>query len=316
MLNILSITGPIYLSIGVGYVATRQGFFSKTDGQVLGRFVLNFGLPAMLFNALAQRQFSDILHPGYLVAYGVGSFLALSAGFAIWHWGRGKGRSESALVAMGFCSSNSGYVGYPILLQILGPAAGVGLALSMLIENLFIIPLSLAIADSGEATHDSWLHMVWASLKNMLKLPMIWSILAGFLCSLLGVQLPDVVSKTINLFAASCAGAALFVNGGSLVGMRFWGALSEVSWVAFGKLVLHPLCVGAMLWAVGPMEAGLQISAVVLAAMPMLGIYPLLAQRHGHQTLCAAALLVTTVMSFFSISLILWGMSQVPGWHI
>lgn len=124
MLNILSITGPIYLSIGLGYVVTRQGFFSKVDGQVLGRFVLNFGLPAMLFNALAQRQFSEILHPAYLVAYGVGSFLALSSGFAIWHWGRGKGRSQSGLVALGFSSSNTGYVGYPILLQILGPAAG------------------------------------------------------------------------------------------------------------------------------------------------------------------------------------------------
>lgn len=316
MLNILSITGPIYLSIGVGYMATQRGYFSKTDGQVLGRFVLNFGLPAMLYNALAQRQFSEILHPGYLVAYGVGSFLAMASGFAIWHWGRGKSRSEGGMVAMGFSSSNSGYVGYPILLQILGPAAGVGLALSMLIENLLIIPLSMAVADSGEATHDSWLHMVWASFKSMLKLPMIWAILAGFVSSLLGLQLPEVVSKTVNLFAASCAAVALFVNGGSLVGMRFWGALSEVSWVAFGKLVLHPLLVGAMLWVVGPMEVGLQISAVLLAAMPMLGIYPLLAQRHGHQALCAAALLVTTVMSFFSISLILWGMGQVPGWHI
>jgi predicted permease len=316
MLNILSITGPIYLSIGVGYLATQRGFFSKTDGQVLGRFVLNFGLPAMLFNALAQRQFSEILHPGYLVAYGVGSFLSLASGFAIWYWGRRKSRSESGMVAMGFSSSNSGYVGYPILLQILGPAAGVGLALSMLIENLLIIPLSLAIADSEDAAHDSWLHMVWASFQGMFKLPMIWAILAGFVCSLLGVQLPEVLSKTVNLFAASCAAAALFVNGGSLVGMRFWGALSEVSWVAFGKLVLHPLLVGAMLWVVGPMEVGLQISAVLLAAMPMLGIYPLLAQRHGHQALCAAALLVTTVMSFFSISLILWGMGQVPGWHI
>ena len=316
MLNILSITGPIYLSIGVGYVATRRGFFSKVDGQVLGRFVLNFGLPAMLFNALAQRQFSEILHPSYLLAYGVGSLLALSAGFAIWRWGRGKGRSESGLVALGFSSSNTGYVGYPILLQILGPAAGVGLALSMLIENLLIIPLALGIADSGEVAHESWWRTVWASVKGMFKLPMIWAILAGFSCSLLGIHLPEVLSKTVNLFAASTVAVALFVNGGSLVGMRFFGALSEVSWVAFGKLVLHPLFVGVMLWVVGPMETGLQISAILLAAMPMLGIYPLLAQRHGHQALCAAALLVTTVISFFTISLILWGMSQMPGWHM
>jgi malonate transporter and related proteins len=71
-----------------------------------------------------------------------------------------------------------------------------------------------------------------------------------------------------------------------------------------------------MLWVVGPMESSLQISAILLAGMPMLGIYPLLAQRHGLAGFCASALLVTTVASFFTISLILWGMSFVPGWHI
>jgi hypothetical protein len=27
-------------------------------------------------------------------------------------------------------------------------------------------------------------------------------------------------------------------------------------------------------------------------------------------------LLATTVVSFFTISTLLWGMSQVPGWHV
>ena len=46
MLNILTITGPIYLSIGLGYAATRRGMFSKLDGQVLGRFVCELALKA------------------------------------------------------------------------------------------------------------------------------------------------------------------------------------------------------------------------------------------------------------------------------
>ena len=68
MLNILTITGPIYLSIALGFAATRRGMFSKLDGQVLGRFVLNFALPAMLFNTLSQRNFAEVLNPNYLIA--------------------------------------------------------------------------------------------------------------------------------------------------------------------------------------------------------------------------------------------------------
>ena len=129
----------------------------------------------------------------------------------VWRVGRKQSLPESGLVAMGVSCSNSGYVGYPILLQFLGPAAGVGLALTVLIENLLTIPLALAIAQSGEAEHLSWQHTVLQSLKRMAQLPMMQAIVLGFVCSMLGLQLPEVLSKTVSLFAASTAAIALFV---------------------------------------------------------------------------------------------------------
>ena len=208
----------------------------------------------------------------------------------------------------------------PVLLMSAEPVpslyAGVGMALTVLIENLVIIPLGLAMADSGESAHASWQHTVLESFKRLLKIPMLWGIVGGFVFSMMGWQLPAFIFKAVNLFAVACAGIALFVNGGSLVGMQVKGQMQAVSWIAASKLVLHPLLVGSMLWWVGPMDATLQISGVLLASMPMMGIFPLLAQRHGHESFCAAALLVTTVASFFTISALLWGMSQVPGWHL
>ena len=316
MLNILTITGPIYLVIALGFAATYRGLFSKLDGQVLGRFVLHFALPAMLFNTLTQRDFAEVMNPRYLIAYGVGSVFSFAVGFGLWRVWRKKSLTQSSLVAMGVSSANSGYVGYPILLQLLGPAAGVGLALTVLVENLVTIPLALAIAESGETAHLSWQHTVLQSLKRMIQLPMMQAIVFGFVFSMFGVHLPEVLSKTVNLFAASTAAIALFVNGGSLVGMRVVGLLQEVRWIAIGKLVVHPLFVGVMLMLVGPIDPSLKISAVLLAGMPMLGIYPLLAARHGQEGFCAAALLVTTIASFFSISLILWAMGELPGWHV
>ena len=50
----------------------------------------------------------------------------------------------------------------------------------------------------------------------------------------------------------------------------------------------------------------LQLAAVMLAAMPMMGIYPILAQSYGKEDLGAAALLATTVASFFTLSGLLW----------
>ena len=85
----------------------------------------------------------------------------------------------------------------------------------------------------------------------------------------------------------------------------------QVAQIAVGKLVLHPLLTAAALWgleALGmpPLDAKLRIGVVLAAACPMFGIYPILAQKHGHEGLAAAALLGTTVASFFTISLALW----------
>jgi hypothetical protein len=37
-----------------------------------------------------------------------------------------------------------------------------------------------------------------------------------------------------------------------------------------------------------------------------MGIYPILTQKHGHDGLSAAALLVTTMASFVTLNLLLW----------
>ena len=314
MSNILAITGPIYLSIAVGFAATRSGVLTKADAQVLGRFVLTFALPAMLFNALASRDFQEVIHPVYLTAYALGSLVAFGTMWGVGRWIAGRDMTLRAFMGMGSSCSNTGYIGYPILLQVIGPSAGVGLALCLLVENLLMIPLSLSLAESGQAGPMRWQRQVIESVKRMARAPLMWAIVLGFFFSMMGWHLPQALARTVDLFAAACAGTALFVNGASLVGLRVQGLVSQVSGIALAKLVLHPLAVAFFLWWLGPIEPRLQVSAILLAAMPMLGIYPLFAQRFGRDGFCAAALLVTTVCSFFTISALLWALSGLPTW--
>jgi hypothetical protein len=46
----------------------------------------------------------------------------------------------------------------------------------------------------------------------------------------------------------------------------------------------------------------------------MLSIYPILAQKYGFEEMCAAALLLATVLSFLTISVALWLPGPVLGW--
>jgi malonate transporter len=312
MFEILAITIPIYVAIALGYSLTRWGIFPKSDMRAFGTFVVKVAMPALLFNALSQRKVSDILNADYVMAYALASLLTLALGI-VWALRVGRhSRSMSSCFAMGMSCPNSGFVGYPIILLSLGPIAGVALALNMIVENLLIIPLLLAWAETGQG-QQRWHQIVVQTLKGMLSNPMIWGIVLGFFFSWFEVQLPASLSRTVTLFAQASGALSLFVIGGSLVGLPVKGMGSNVAQIAVGKLLVHPLVMAFVLWWVLPIQDPvLRMAALLTCAMPMFGIYPILTQKHGHDGLSAAALLVTTMASFVSLNALLWLLKLYP----
>ncbi len=313
MLAILAVTAPIFVLMAIGYLAVRSGLLSKTDNQALGRFVLYFCIPALLFRAFAQRRLGEVFDAGYLIAYGIGSLVALLTVLLLARWWRHNPKSMSGMQALGASSSNSAFIGYPIAVQVFGPTASVALALCTLIENLITIPCTLAYAEGGSGpTAPRSQHALAQSLRGLARNPMIYGIGAGIVFSALNIPLPSFASSTLALLASASSPVALFVIGGSLVGLRLDGQRTDIAMVALGKLLLHPLAVAGALWAWPVADPSLAKAAVLYAAVPMLSIYAVLAQRHGQQGFCAATLLVTTVASFVTISGWLWWLDAAP----
>ena len=310
MTQILAVTAPIYILIAVGFFAVRSGLLSKADNQGLGRFVLYFCVPPLLFRAFAQRKLGDVVNFPFLATYAAGSLTVLLIGLVYARRVRGNAMPAGAMQAMGMCSSNSAFVGYPIALQILGPTAGVALALCTLVENLLTMPLCLALAESGDRSR--WRQALAQSLKGLAKNPMIMGIVAGILYSAPNVHLPAFIESTIQLVATAASPVALFVIGGSLVGLKLAGQRTDIATVAIGILILHPAAVLCALWLMPATDPALMVAAVIFSAMPMLSIYPVLGQRYGLDGFCAAALLATTILSFFTISTLLWAQKAYP----
>lgn len=306
MFDILAITVPIYVAIALGYGLTRWGVFAKTDMRAFGTFVVKVAMPALLFNALSQRSLSDILNSEYVAAYALASLITLILSVTWALKVLKTTRSMSACMGMGMTCSNSGFVGYPIALLSLGPIAGVSLALNMIVENLIIIPLMLAWAETGSG-QQRWHQIFIQTLKGMLKNPMIWGIVLGFAFSWFSIQLPASLSRAVTLFAQASGALSLFVIGGSLVGLPVRGMESRVAQITFGKLIVHPLVMWAVLtWLIPISDPVLRTAVLLTCAMPIMGIYPILTQKHGHDGLSAAALLVTTMASFVTLNLLLW----------
>jgi malonate transporter and related proteins len=314
MLTVLAITGPIYIVIAIGFLAGRVGMFSGADMRVLGKFVVKFALPALLFTALSQRPIVDILDPRYLGAYALGSLAVFFAALLFARMVRHKGMAQSTMIAMGMSFSNSGFVGYPIVLQILGPPAAIALAMCMIVENVILFPLALTLAEMGGSQDQKWQRIVLASFAALARNPMILAIFAGLAVSLLEIKLSEPLVRTVNMLAMASTALALFVIGGSLVGLKVRSVLGDAVGVALGKLLLHPLAVFGLLWMLSPVDPHLRMAAVIYASMPMLSIYPVLGQKYRQEGFCAAALLVATLSSFLTVTAVLWVLTSLLGW--
>jgi hypothetical protein len=223
----------------------------------------------------------------------------------------GRERMTAAISAMGMSCPNSGFVGYPIMLLTFPSIAGTVLALNMFVENVLIIPLLLMLAERAKGHEGHPLQALAGALGRLVLNPLVIGLAAGLLVSLTGLQLPGPVTKSVDLFAQSSAALSLFVIGGMLVGLPTTGLAGRIVPIVIGKLLVHPALVLAALAAMPvlgfvPVETPFREALILSAAMPLFGIYPILAQKYGEEGFAAVALLATTVVSFLTVSGLLW----------
>ncbi|SES10094.1 hypothetical protein SAMN04490244_105363 [Tranquillimonas rosea] len=310
MLDILSITFPIFATIGIGYGAVAIGLFTAADLRVLGRYVVNIALPALLFSAVATRDLGEVLHPTYLAVYALGSLVTIVIGYGALR-ATGTGPARRAVGVMGMSCPNSGYVGYPILLLAMPDIAATVLAQNVIIENFLCVPLSLALLDMSRPQEGRGPLAVLGSVAwSVVTRPFVIGLLLGLAVSVSGLPLPTGLTRLADILAASASALALVVVGGTLYGLPMRGERALAGLIAGGKLLLHPAMIALMLLvlpALGlpALDAELKAAVVLSAAMPMLGIYAILAQPYGHDGVASIALLTATAGAFLTVNALL-----------
>lgn len=313
MATILTITAPIYLLIGLGFLSVRTGYFAGSDIRAIGTFVVRFALPALIFLAVGTATPSETLHWGLFAAY-------LSASLALFAVCILLGRlifrarwSMLGVVGLGMVGSNSAFVGFP-LLSILYPDLAVTVfATVMLLENVILIPLALAVADAGDSRDSTPLQGFLKGLKGLIKNPLVLSIIVALAYSLSGLTLPEPILRPIEMLRPIASPVALFALGGTVAAATLASArdmAAPMGVILLGKLVLHPLFFLGATLLLPALPPDIRHAGLINAACPMLSIFPLTAMAYGRELLASTALMITTAASFVTISGLLWIISQ------
>lgn len=305
MLQVLATTTPIFLLIALGYGAARFAVLTADEIRAIGKLVVRFALPALVFKALSQRSLAEIVNFDYLFAYSFASLVMFLLMYVLSRRGQHKGVAESALCGLAVSCSNSGFIGYPVAQLAIGHSVTVALALNMIVENVLIIPLGLTLAESDGHAGKSRSALLWHLTKRLATNPLMLAILSGLAFSLIDIKLPEPIFKSIDMLATASTPAALFAVGGALFGLNVRGMHGDLTLIVVSKLILHPLAAFLALMLVPGLDPNLKKSMLVFASAPMMSILPLLARPYGQEKFGAAAVMVATVLSFVTMSALL-----------
>ena len=301
MLAIFLKTLPFFGLIGLGWFAGRVRFFPPEATAWLTKFVFYFALSAMLFRFTATLPIEELFDPAFFLAYLLGSGLVWILGFGAAKL-RGQPLTMAAMEAHTAMTGNTGFLGVPMLVVLLGDQA-VGPVLMVLAIDLIVfsslITLIITAARHGRIS-------LWPLLKGLAKNPMIVSMVAGLLWARLHLPMPGPLAEFVAILGAAATPGALFAIGASLADKNA-EKLGPAVWLSFGKLVLHPAAVAAAayLFHVEAYAAGVMIAA---AALPVAGNVYILASHYGvAPQRVSAAILISTAISILTIpAVIAW----------
>lgn len=302
MLAIFLKTLPFFALIGLGYWAGRTKFFSAEATAYLTKFVFYFALSAMLFRFSANLSLAEVWDTRLVAAYLWGTAfvygIATIVGFA-----RRLDVPTVAIEAQCAAIGNTGFLGVPMLVLLLGPEA-IGPVLLALAVDLVVFSSLIVILITGARDGQISLRMLRTIGIGLVKNPMIVAIVLGFAWSGLSIPIPVPMNDFLAILGGAATPGALFAIGASLA-TKSAERMHIAGWLSFCKLVLHPLFVAfaaLFLFGVDPFKAGVIISA---AALPVAGNVYILAQHYGvAPQRVSAAILVSTALSIVTVSLV------------
>jgi predicted permease len=313
VLNILLVTFPFFALVLAGYLAAHRRLLPLEAIPGLNGFVLFFALPCMLYRFGSTTPIAQLLDATVAGVYLLCG-LVMVAFAIVWTMNSRIRWNDASLGALVAAFPNSGFMGVPLLVALLGPASAGPVIVTIVVDMVITSSLCVALSrlDEGEGHgRAAMLDAGKKALKGVAANPMPWAILGGALASYWQFSLPGPVEKTAWLLADAASPVALFTIGAVLARSQIQSShpmpTSDYLPVAVMKLLLHPLLVLAVGTAARQMGLPLDPFAltviVLVAALPSASNVSLLAERLGADNgRIARIILVTTAAAFFTFS--------------
>lgn len=301
MPSLIEVILPVFLVLGLGYLARWKLGFGDDAVQGLMKFAQNFGVPVLVFSALSQLELGENFTPRLLISFYSGAFAGFAAGLLGARYLFRRPWTDSVAIGFATMFSNGVLLGLPIMERAYGTdALGPNYAIIAIHAPVCYLTGVMAMEIARSDTRGLAGPLLGVA-KSMARNPLVIGIAIGITANLSDLVLPGPVQDAVALVARAALPAALFGLGGVLVAYKPQGDMRVVAWIVLVSLFLHP----TITWLMGTalnLTAGQMRSAVLTAAMaPGVNAF-LFANMYGvGKRVAATAVLVATMISIGTI---------------
>ena len=311
MLQTLSIIFPVFALILAGFLARKTNVLGENSARELSRFVVWLALPALLFEIMAKSDFQAMLQWDFIAAYTLGSFGIFFAVLA-WRLQQKQALADASVESVAASYSNTGYLGFPLMLLLFGSVSEVPTAIASVIVVSILFGFAIVLIESALHANVPWQKRSVNVVRSVFKNPLVFAPLAGMLFAASDWQIPLAINHFLEILGGAASPAALVSLGLFLADA--WGdkethappIRSASIKLTVVKLVVQPILVAWLALWVFDMELQLALMAIVLAALPTgTGPYMLAEFYQRNALVTAQTILFSTVFSVITLSLLL-----------
>ncbi|MCD8181329.1 MAG: AEC family transporter [Firmicutes bacterium] len=297
----LNATLPVFLVIVVGYFLKQIGILNDAFVKTANKFNFVVTLPVLLFVDLSSTDIIGDFDLSYVLFCAVTTTVVF---LGLWLGARLILKDKSLIgefVQAGYRSS-AAILGVAFIENIYGDS---GMAPVMIIGcvPLFNIFAVLALTFEGGKSADGAAN-IKKSIINIIKNPIIIGIALGAAASLLRIDFPVIIDKTLSSLAKIASPLALITIGAGFEGRKAVAKIKPTIAASMIKLVILPAVFLPIAVRLGFRDQAL-VALLIMLGSPTTPSSYIMAKNMGHEGVLTSSVVVTTTL-LSSVTLTAW----------
>jgi len=291
----------LFILMAVGFIVGKTNLLTREGNKTLSRIVLFITLPCTILNSVFENELTiTIGDTVYFLLMVLLTFLiAFLIAIPVIHFLGGEKANRGLLTFMSVFS-NSGFMGFPVVISIFGVSSAYYVSLFNIPFNALVFSLGIFMISEKKA-------LKGFNPKQLMNPTLIVALLA-IPIALTGFRPPDVIAEAVRITGSITTPGAMLVIGSTLAFVPLKSIFTEwrIVPVTILKLIAIPLITWLVLRQIITNELMLGV-LVVISGMPTAAMASMLAIEYdGNERTASAGIFISTLLCGLTVPLMVY----------